>query len=74
MAERVLMSEFKALAKEPWTHVELVKDNIFEWNVAVIPVNPESMYYGGYFSSKMTFPKDYPYSPPRKTIFLWFMF
>ncbi|TKX20106.1 ubiquitin-conjugating enzyme-like protein [Elsinoe australis] len=65
MAEKILMSEYKSLSKEPWTNIELVNENIFEWNVALIPVNKDSMYYGGYFLSKMTFPKDYPFRPPE---------
>ena len=28
-------------------------------------LNPESLYYGGYFKAKMTFPGNYPYSPPE---------
>jgi len=64
MAEKILMSEYKALAKEPWTNIELVDENIFEWNVALIPVNPDSAYYGGYFQAKMRFPRDYPFRPP----------
>ncbi|OCK82829.1 hypothetical protein K432DRAFT_292373 [Lepidopterella palustris CBS 459.81] len=63
-AERLLMNEFKALSKEPWTNVELINDNVFEWSVALIVLNPDSIYYGGYFKAKMTFPKNYPYSPP----------
>jgi ubiquitin-conjugating enzyme E2 R len=63
-AERLLMNEFKALSKEPWTNVELINDNVFEWSIALIVLNPESLYYGGYFKAKMTFPKNYPYSPP----------
>lgn len=27
-------------------------------------LNPDSLYYGGYFKAQMSFPKDYPYSPP----------
>jgi len=27
-------------------------------------LNPDSLYYGGYFKAQMTFPKDYPYKPP----------
>ncbi|KAK4997545.1 Ubiquitin-conjugating enzyme subunit [Elasticomyces elasticus] len=63
-ADRVLMGEYKSLQKETWTHVELVNDNIFEWHVALIVTNPDSIYYGGFFKAKMTFPKDYPYNPP----------
>jgi len=64
MAERVLMNEYKALQKEKWTNIELVNESIFEWNVALIVLNPDSLYHGGYFKAKMTFPRDYPYNPP----------
>jgi len=63
-AQRVLANEFKAQQKEQWTHVELINDNVFEWSVALIVLNPDSLYYGGYFKAKMTFPKNYPYDPP----------
>ncbi|GAB7347928.1 hypothetical protein MBLNU459_g5442t1 [Dothideomycetes sp. NU459] len=64
MAEKILMAEYKALAKESWTNIELVNDNIFEWTVALIVMNPDSVYHGGYLKAKMTFPKDYPFRPP----------
>jgi len=64
MAERILLNEYKVLSKEPWTHIELINDNIFTWKVALIVLNPDSLYYGGYFVAKMTFPSSYPYSPP----------
>ncbi|KAF2727719.1 hypothetical protein EJ04DRAFT_529216 [Polyplosphaeria fusca] len=63
-AERLLMNEFKALSKETWTNIELINDNVYEWSVALIVLNPDSLYYGGYFKAKMTFPKNYPFSPP----------
>ncbi|KAF2272328.1 uncharacterized protein EI97DRAFT_437088 [Westerdykella ornata] len=63
-AERLLANEFKLQSKEKWSHVELINDNIFEWSVALIVLNPDSLYYGGYFKAKMTFPSNYPYSPP----------
>ncbi|KAF2128578.1 ubiquitin-protein ligase [Dothidotthia symphoricarpi CBS 119687] len=63
-AQRVLMNEFKALSKEEWTNIELIKDNVFEWSVALIVLNPDSLYYGGYFKAKMAFPRNYPHSPP----------
>ena len=64
MAERVLMNEFKTLSKETWTNISLIHDNIFEWSVALIVLNPDSLYYGGYFKARMTFPRNYPYEPP----------
>jgi len=42
----------------------LIDENIFEWSVALIPLSPDSLYYGGYFKARMSFPKNYPYSPP----------
>ncbi|ORY16069.1 ubiquitin-conjugating enzyme/RWD-like protein [Clohesyomyces aquaticus] len=63
-AQRLLANEYKALSKETWTHIELINDNVFEWSVALIVLNPDSLYYGGYFKAKMTFPRNYPYSPP----------
>ena len=63
-AKRRLMQEYKVLSKETWTNIELKNDNILEWRVALIVLNPDSQYYGGYFKANMTFPKNYPYAPP----------
>jgi ubiquitin-conjugating enzyme E2 R len=49
--------------------VQLINDNVFEWSVALIVLNPDSVYYGGYFKAKMTFPRNYPYSPPGTYFF-----
>lgn len=64
MAERILRNEYKSLDKESWTNVSLINDNIFEWSVALIVLNPDSIYYGGYYKATMKFPKNYPYEPP----------
>ncbi|PGH19665.1 hypothetical protein AJ80_03820 [Polytolypa hystricis UAMH7299] len=65
MAERILMNEYKTLVKEKWVNIELKEEDIFHWNIALIVLNPDSLYYGGYFKAVMTFPKNYPYSPPE---------
>ncbi|CAG7927518.1 unnamed protein product [Penicillium olsonii] len=65
MAERILMNELNALQKEKWVHAELRDDNIFIWDLALIVVNPDSLYYGGYFKGTMKFPANYPYAPPK---------
>nr|POE56748.1 ubiquitin-conjugating enzyme e2-34 kda [Quercus suber] len=64
MAEKILMNEYKALSKETWTNISLIEESIFEWSVALIVLNPDSLYYGGYFKATMKFPRDYPFSPP----------
>lgn len=48
----------------PLTACQLINDNVFEWSVALIVLNEDSLYYGGYFKAKMTFPRNYPHSPP----------
>lgn len=37
---------------------------MFNWKIGLIVLNPESMYYRGYFTATMKFPRNYPYSPP----------
>lgn len=43
---------------------QLINDDIFKWSVALIILNPSSEYHGGYFKGTMSFPSNYPYSPP----------
>ncbi|EXJ66027.1 ubiquitin-conjugating enzyme E2 R [Cladophialophora psammophila CBS 110553] len=64
MSQTVLMKEYKALAKEKWVQIEIDEDNIYHWNLALMVINPDSLYYGGYFKAQMSFPRDYPYKPP----------
>jgi len=59
------MNEYKSLMQEKWVNIELNNDDIFNWNIALIVLNPDSLYYGGYFKAVMTFPINYPYSPPE---------
>ncbi|KAJ5672889.1 ubiquitin conjugating enzyme (UbcC) [Penicillium longicatenatum] len=65
MSERILMNEFRALSREKWLNVELHRENIYQWDVALIVLNKDSIYHGGYFKARMTFPQNYPYSPPE---------
>ena len=43
---------------------QLINENVFEWSVALIVLNPDSLYYGGYYQAKLTSPKNYPFMPP----------
>ncbi|KAJ5378810.1 hypothetical protein N7509_011929 [Penicillium cosmopolitanum] len=65
MAERILMNEFRTLSKEKWVNIELHNEDIFRWDVALIVLNQDSLYHGGYLKASMTFPRNYPYSPPE---------
>ena len=40
------------------------EEDLYNWTIALIVTNPDSLYHGGYFKAKMSFPKDYPYKPP----------
>lgn len=52
-----------------YTHtLQLNDENVFQWDLALLVTNPDSLYYGGYFKAQMNFPKDYPYKPPGKCI------
>ena len=46
------------------TYLQLKDNDIYTWDLALIVIDPDSLYYGGYFKARMTFPKDYPYQPP----------
>jgi ubiquitin-conjugating enzyme E2 R len=64
-ATKALQQELKGLQKEPLEGftVQLINDNLFEWEVAIFGP-PNTLYQGGYFKSCIKFPQDYPYSPP----------
>ena len=64
-ATKALQQELKSLQKEPLEGftVQLLNDNLFEWEVAIFGP-PNTLYQGGYFKSMIKFPHDYPYSPP----------
>ncbi|KAK9367106.1 ubiquitin-conjugating enzyme/RWD-like protein [Lipomyces kononenkoae] len=64
----LLLKQYKDLTDPKCTmpsfQIELKDGNIYLWNVAVMVLNRESIYYGGYFKAEMRFPLDYPFSPP----------
>ncbi|KAH0609854.1 uncharacterized protein H6S33_012400 [Morchella sextelata] len=65
IAERMLMNELKELQKENWVDVEPRDGNLFLWDVALIVVNPTSLYSGAYLKAELKIPKNYPMSPPE---------
>ncbi|KAG6496612.1 hypothetical protein ZIOFF_044482 [Zingiber officinale] len=74
-ASLLLQKQLRDLAKNPVDGFSagLVDDgNIFEWNVTIIGP-PDTLYDGGYFNAIMSFPSNYPNSPPtvRFTSEMW---
>merc|ERR1712122_447791 len=64
-SSRVLLMEFNKLTKEPVEgfEISLKNEDIYNWNVVIFGP-PKTLYEGGYFKAEMSFPNDYPYSPP----------
>jgi ubiquitin-conjugating enzyme E2 R len=46
---------------------QMDEEDIYRWNLALIVLNPDSLYYGGYFKAQINFPRDYPYKPPGRS-------
>ncbi|KAI9145953.1 ubiquitin-conjugating enzyme/RWD-like protein [Paraphysoderma sedebokerense] len=64
-AAALLAKQFKELSTNPIPGfvVNLLDDNIFEWDIAIIGP-PSTIYEGGYFKATMKFPQEYPFLPP----------
>jgi ubiquitin-conjugating enzyme E2 G1 len=61
----LLMKQFKDISKHPVDgfSIGLVDDDVYQWRVMM--EGPEdTLYEGGYFPCTLTFPKEYPNSPP----------
>ncbi|CAK9224167.1 unnamed protein product [Sphagnum troendelagicum] len=74
-ASLLLRKQLKDLSRNPVDGFSagLVDDsNLFEWNVTIIGP-PDTLYEGGYFNAIMSFPPNYPNSPPsvRFTSDMW---
>ncbi|KAA8910937.1 ubiquitin-conjugating enzyme/RWD-like protein [Sphaerosporella brunnea] len=65
IAERMLMLELKEIQKENWVNAEAQNGNLFLWDVALVVLNPTSLYHGAYLKAELKIPKDYPMSPPE---------
>mmetsp|Transcript_37027 Transcript_37027/g.82311 ORF Transcript_37027/g.82311 Transcript_37027/m.82311 type:complete len:168 (+) Transcript_37027:208-711(+) len=71
----LLNKQLKDLKKNPVDGFSagLVDDsNVFEWQVTIIGPQ-DTLYEGGFFNARLSFPKDYPNSPPscRFTSDMW---
>ncbi|KAK3325418.1 ubiquitin-conjugating enzyme/RWD-like protein [Apodospora peruviana] len=65
-AKQRLMTEMRALQKEKWINFEDDDSgNLLKWRFALMVINSDSAFNGGYFKAEMTFTDDYPYQPPK---------
>ncbi|KAM7538304.1 hypothetical protein Aperf_G00000074904 [Anoplocephala perfoliata] len=65
-AVKALQKEFKELAETPVEGFKVTladEANLFVWDVAIFGP-PQTLYEGGYFKARLSFPPDYPYNPP----------
>ncbi|KAI4334508.1 hypothetical protein L6164_019191 [Bauhinia variegata] len=65
-ASLLLQKQLKDLCKNPvdgFSAGLVDENNIFEWSVTVIGP-PDTLYEGGFFNAIMSFPSNYPNSPP----------
>ncbi|KAG7036916.1 Ubiquitin-conjugating enzyme E2 7 [Cucurbita argyrosperma subsp. argyrosperma] len=74
-ASLLLQKQLKDLCKNPvdgFSAGLVDESNIFEWSVTIIGP-PDTLYEGGFFNAIMSFPSNYPNSPPsvKFTSELW---
>ncbi|XVF68731.1 hypothetical protein PTKIN_Ptkin11bG0025100 [Pterospermum kingtungense] len=65
-ASLLLQKQLKDLCKNPvdgFSAGLVDESNIFEWSVTIIGP-PDTLYEGGFFNAIMSFPPNYPNSPP----------
>lgn len=66
-AQRRLLKEYKELLKDPTEGIvaaPISESNLFNWHCLLVGP-PGTPYEHGVFAAKMSFPKDYPLSPPK---------
>nr|GMC61736.1 ubiquitin-conjugating enzyme E2 7-like [Ipomoea batatas]GMC63733.1 ubiquitin-conjugating enzyme E2 7-like [Ipomoea batatas] len=71
----LLQKQLKDLCKNPvdgFSAGLVDENNLFEWSVTIIGP-PDTLYEGGFFNAIMSFPQNYPNSPPtvRFTSEIW---
>ncbi|KAF1804250.1 ubiquitin-conjugating enzyme/RWD-like protein [Mucor lusitanicus] len=64
----LLQRQLKDLQKSPVEGFSagLVDDNIYEWEILVMG-SQDTLYEGGFFKAKLSFPRSYPIDPPTMT-------
>eukprot|EP00915_Cephaloidophora_sp_WS-2016_P003332 GHVH01004466.1.p1 GENE.GHVH01004466.1~~GHVH01004466.1.p1 ORF type:complete len:165 (+),score=26.39 GHVH01004466.1:198-692(+) len=68
LAKALLQKEYKRIrTTDSNFFIDLVDDSLFKWLVS-FPGPEGSLYEGGYFSSELEFPLDFPNQPPTMKI------
>ncbi|KAI8883684.1 ubiquitin conjugating enzyme [Backusella circina FSU 941] len=64
----LLARQLKDLQKNPVEGFSagLVEDNIYEWEILIIGAS-DTLYEGGFFKARLSFPNSYPIEPPTMT-------
>ncbi|ORX91075.1 putative ubiquitin protein ligase [Basidiobolus meristosporus CBS 931.73] len=63
----LLRKQLRELTKHPvegFSAGLVSDDNIYEWEIMILGP-PDTLYEGGFFTARMTFPTDYPLMPPK---------
>ncbi|KAK7207685.1 ubiquitin conjugating enzyme Ubc15 [Myxozyma melibiosi] len=65
-SETILRRQLREISRNgiPGISAGLVDDNIYNWEVMLIGPD-DTLYEGGFFKARLTFPEDYPLMPPK---------
>ncbi|KAK9380021.1 ubiquitin-conjugating enzyme/RWD-like protein [Kockiozyma suomiensis] len=65
-SETILRRQLRDISRNgiPGISAGLIDDNIYQWEVMLIGPD-DTLYEGGFFKARLTFPEDYPLMPPK---------
>ncbi|KAK9235464.1 ubiquitin-conjugating enzyme/RWD-like protein [Lipomyces kononenkoae] len=65
-SETILRRQLREISRNgiPGISAGLVDDNIYQWEVLLIGPD-DTLYEGGFFKARLSFPEDYPLQPPK---------
>ncbi|KAJ8097604.1 ubiquitin-conjugating enzyme/RWD-like protein [Lipomyces tetrasporus] len=65
-SETILRRQLREISRNgiPGISAGLLEDNIYQWEVLLIGPD-DTLYEGGFFKARLSFPEDYPLQPPK---------
>ncbi|KAK9360763.1 ubiquitin-conjugating enzyme/RWD-like protein [Lipomyces starkeyi] len=65
-SETILRRQLREISRNgiPGISAGLVDDNIYQWEVLLIGPD-DTLYEGGFFKARLSFPEEYPLQPPK---------